>query len=145
MATFAKDPRALEEKLSAFAHRFPVSGRIVHSLAGQYGGVEALVDKLETGGFGEESEMWMRTGKPKSMAPEAVRRIFSEKLDSVALMLGIPRESVEIQAALGIPKFFSSLANDEDDDIGLGYGASSSAKRRRERPVDADRSGKTPS
>ncbi len=144
MATFAKDPRALEEKLSAFAHRFPVSGRIVHSLAGQYGGVEALVEKLESGGFGEESEMWMRTGKPKSMAPEAIRRIFSDKLESVAMMLGIPRESVEIQAALGIPKFFSSLANDDDDGIGLGYMASGSAKRRRDRSAETERNGKSP-
>ncbi len=140
MANLATDPRALEEKLSAFAHRFPVSGRIVHSLAGQFGGVEALIDTLRSGGFAEESEVWMRTGKPKAMSPDAVRSLFGERLDSVALMLGIPRESVEIQAALGIPKFFSSIGQeDENDHLGLSFG---SAPKRSRKDTTAARNGK---
>lgn len=117
-----RNPRTLEERLSAFAHRFPVSGRIVHAIAQETGGVFGLAERLEKNGLWDEAQMWMSSGKPKALPPEKLREIFDEKtIDDVARALGIPRESVEIQAALGIPKFFTTLAHESDEDLGLGY------------------------
>jgi len=116
-----RDGRALEESLSAFAHRFPVSGRIVHALAQEFGGVIPLAEIFEKNGMGEEAKAWLGDPKPAALRPEEVRNLFdSEVLDVVAQHLSIPRESVEIQAALGIPKFFASLGyNEEDFDTGF--------------------------
>lgn len=121
----SRSPRILEENLSAFAYRFPVSGRIVHALAQETGGVVGLAARLEQFGFWDEVQAWMVTGKPKAIHPEEIREIFPDHvLRSVALELDIPLESVEIQASLGIPKFFTTLARDEDDDgLLLGYSA----------------------
>jgi uncharacterized protein YidB (DUF937 family) len=117
----------LEENLSAFVHRFPVSGRIVHAIARETGGVIGLAERLDQNGLWENAELWMTTGKPSVMPPESIREIFNdETIDSVARSLGIPRESVEIQAALGIPKFFTTLAHEED--LGLGFNV---AKKKR--------------
>jgi uncharacterized protein YidB (DUF937 family) len=130
-----RNPRTLEENLSAFAHRFPVSGRIVHAIAQETGGVVGLAERLERNGLWEESQLWLSSGKPNAMPPETIREIFEEStIDHVARSLGIPRESVEIQAALGIPKFFTSLANEEDENLGLGLGlAGGSAKRKKKK------------
>ena len=116
-----QNPRVLEENLSAFAHRFPVSGRIVHAIAQETGGVYALAERLEKNGLWESAQQWMVTGKPSVIAPDTIKEIFdSSTIDSVARALGIPPESVEIQAALGIPKFFTTLGNDEDEDFSAG-------------------------
>jgi uncharacterized protein YidB (DUF937 family) len=125
-----RNPRTLEENLSAFAHRFPVSGRIVHAIAQETGGVLGLAERLEKNGMWEDAQLWMVTGKPNAMPTESIREIFEEStIDSVARSLGIPRESVEIQAALGIPKFFTSLAHEEEEDLGLGYGPPKKKKK----------------
>jgi uncharacterized protein YidB (DUF937 family) len=126
-----RNPRILEENLSAFAHRFPVSGRIVHAIAQETGGVVGLAERLEKNGLWDDAQQWMVTGKPGVMPPETIAQIFEhETIEAVARSLGIPRESVEIQAALGIPKFFTSLAlDDEDDELGFGYGSSKKKKK----------------
>lgn len=125
-----RSPRTLEENLSAFAHRFPVSGRIVHAIAQQSGGVIGIAERLERNGLWESAQNWMVTGKPSAMPPEQIREIFEEDtIETVARSLGIPRESVEIQAALGIPKFFTSLGLEDDDEIGLGFGAPKKKKK----------------
>lgn len=127
----SRNPRILEENLSAFVHRFPVSGRIVHAIAQQTGGVVGLAEKLERNGMWENSRLWLASGKPSAMPPETIRKIFEEStIDNVAGALGIPRESVEIQAALGIPKFFTSLVHEDDENLGLGL-VGGSAKRKR--------------
>jgi uncharacterized protein YidB (DUF937 family) len=116
-----RNPRLLEQNLSAFAHRYPVSGRIVHAIAQESGGVSALADRLEECGMGESTQIWMETGKPSVLEPELIGKMFGEEtLDSIARTLGIPRESVEIQAALGIPKFFTTLGMDDDEDFEFG-------------------------
>jgi uncharacterized protein YidB (DUF937 family) len=126
-----RNPRVLEENLSAFAHRFPVSGRIVHAIAQETGGVLGLAERLDQNGLWENAQLWMATGKPNAMPPETIRAIFEEQtIDSVARTLGIPRESVEIQAALGIPKFFTSLVVDDDEDF-LAPGSPSTKKKKK--------------
>jgi len=132
----SRNPRTLEENLSAFAHRFPVSGRIVHAIAQQTGGVVGLAEKLERNGMWEDSRLWLASGKPNAMPPETIREIFEEAtIDHVARSLGIPRESVEIQAALGIPKFFTSLANEEDENLGLGLGLTGGSAKRKKKKI----------
>ncbi len=124
-----RSPRTLEENLSAFAHRFPVSGRIVHAIAQETGGVLGLAERLERNGLWDDTQHRV-TGKPNAMPAETIREIFeTQTIDAVARSLGIPRESVEIQAALGIPKFFTSLAQSDDEDLGLGYGAAKKKKK----------------
>jgi hypothetical protein len=69
-------------------------------------------------------QQWMESGQPCPITDEAIHALFSEDtIVRVAEELGIPSETVEIQAATGIPKFFTSLAQAEDEDLGLGYGA----------------------
>lgn len=122
--------RAMEESLSSFAHRFPVSGRIVHAISDEFGGVQGLAEHLERNGHWSAVQLWMMTGKPVAMEPITVRELFSEDmLDGIGRRISIPVESVEIQAALGIPKFFSMLSRNHDDGLDLGY--SNSTKRRR--------------
>lgn len=119
----SRSPRTLEENLSAFAHRFPVSGRIVHAIAQETGGVLGLAERLEKNGLWDEAQLWMSTGKPVALPPATIRDLFDDvTIDKVARSLGIPRESVEIQAALGIPKFFTTLAHESEEDLGMGYG-----------------------
>lgn len=119
-----RDNRVLEQSLSAFAHRFPVSGRIVHALAQEFGGVLGLAECIEKNGMWEEARAWIGEAKPAALRPEDVRNLFdTQTLDAVAQHLAIPRESVEIQAALGIPKFFSSLGR-EDEDMDIGFSVS---------------------
>lgn len=127
----SRSPKILEENLSAFAHRFPVSGRIVHAIAQHTGGVIGLAERLDQNGLWDDAEQWMASGKPSAMKPETIRALFDDQtIDAVARSLGIPRESVEIQAALGIPKFFTTLSHAEDEDLGLGYGAQVSKKKK---------------
>ncbi len=110
--------RTFEESLSGFARRFPVSGRVVHALAQEKGGVLGLAEILERAGLWDQALQWMRTGKPKTLDIADLKRAFStEVLERVGRSLGIPIESVEIQAALGIPKFFATLAQAGDDDL----------------------------
>jgi uncharacterized protein YidB (DUF937 family) len=117
-----KNQEGLERNLAAFAFRFPVSGRIVHALAQECGGVIGLADYIEKHGMKESAGAWIMNEKTDALHPETVRRIFDDEiLDSVARHLAIPRESVEIQAALSIPKFFGTLGHDEDDDLDFGY------------------------
>ena len=125
-----RSPKTLEENLSAFAHRFPVSGRIVHAIAQETGGVIGLAERLDKNGLWENAQAWMATGKTTTLPPESIREIFDDQMiDSVARALGIPRESVEIQAALGIPNFFTTLAHEDDEDLGLGYGPAKKKKK----------------
>lgn len=125
-----RDNRVLEQSLAAFAHRFPVSGRIVHALAQEFGGVIGLAEAIEKNGMWEEAQAWISDSKPAALRPEDVRNLFKANiLDAVAQHLAIPRESVEIQAALGIPKFFNSLAREEDEfDIGFAVSKKKSGK-----------------
>jgi uncharacterized protein YidB (DUF937 family) len=126
-----KNSQVLERNLVAFAYRFPVSGRIVHALAQECGGVIGLADYIEKHGMKESAGAWIKNEKTDSLHPENIRKIFDEEiLDSVARHLAIPRESVEIQAALSIPRFFGTLGHDEDDDLDFGY----SHKRNLEHP-----------
>lgn len=107
----SKNRCTLDESLASFSHRFPVSGRIVHAIAHEYGGVKGLVQHFERNGHWSEVQLWMMTGKPVAMAPITVRELFSEDmLDGIGRKISIPLESVEVQAALGIPKFFSMLS-----------------------------------
>lgn len=142
-----KTAKVLDENLSAFAHRFPVSGRVVHAVAVEVGGVIALAERLEEQGLWPQVEQWMVTSKPTTLGAEAIHSMLGAPLiERTAGYLGIPRESVEIQLALGIPKFFATLAADEDDGLGLGYGAKKKAKTRsgRARHSDLKRSDITP-
>ena len=142
-----KSEMVLENDLSAFAHRFPVSGRIVHAVSSEVGGVLALADLLEAHGIWPQVEGWMATGKPTTISAETIYAVFGAPLiDRTARHLDIPVESVEIQLALGIPKFFAALAVDEDDELGLGFGASKKAKNknRGNRNSSANRSGISP-
>ena len=126
----SRSPKVLEENLSAFAHRFPVSGRIVHAMAQESGGVRGLAERLDQNGLLDDADHWLATGKPTALPPEAIREIFEEEtIEAVSRSLGIPRESVEIQAALGIPKFFATLAHEEEEDLGLGYGSAKKKKK----------------
>lgn len=114
MASIMKSERILEDSLSAFAHRFPVSGRIVHAVSTELGGVIALSEKLEKNGLWADVEGWIATGKPTTLSKESVNALFdAEEILNTARHLNVPRESVEIQLALGIPKFFASLADEE--------------------------------
>ncbi len=114
----------LEENLASFAQRFPVSGRIVRAIAQEVGGVLHLAGRLDQYGMWNEVQQWMDSGQPSPITEESIQGLFSEEtINRVANNLGIAPESVEIQAALGIPKFFTSLAQAEDEDLGLGYGA----------------------
>lgn len=114
-----KTEKVLEENLSAFAHRFPVSGRVVHAVAGEVGGVLGLADRLEKQGLWPEVEQWMVTSKPTSLSSQAIGAVFGSSLiERMARHLDIPKESVEIQLALGVPKFFATLSADEDDEFG---------------------------
>jgi uncharacterized protein YidB (DUF937 family) len=120
-----KNGQVLEENLASFAHRFPVAGRIVHALAQEFGGVMGLADYIEKHGMRDEAGQWITAAKTKMLTPEDIRNIFdSEILDSVSKHLAIPRESVEIQAALGLPKFFATLGHDEKDELDFGYSPS---------------------
>jgi hypothetical protein len=113
-----RNPRVLEENLSAFAHRFPVSGRIVHAIAQETGGVLGLAERLDQNGLWENAQLWMATGKPNAMPPETIRAIFEEQtIDSVA-------------RTLGIPKFFTSLVVDDDEDF-LAPGSPSTKKKKK--------------
>ena len=108
-----RSPRSLERDLSRFSHRFPVSGRIVNAIARETGGVLGLAERLDRNGVGDASGLRHPSGRPNALPPEKIREVFDPgTIDSVARSLGIPRESVEIQAALGIPKFFTSLESD---------------------------------
>lgn len=119
-----KTEKTLENDLSAFAHRFPVSGRIVHAISREVGGVLGLANLLEKQGLWKEVEAWMSTGKPTTLSTESLHSLFTPALiDKTAGYLDIPVESVEIQLALGIPKFFSTLGHSDDADLGMGYGS----------------------
>lgn len=134
-----KTESVLEENLSAFAHRFPVSGRIVHAISGEVGGVLGLAGLLERQGLWPEVERWMSTGKPTTLSSEAIHSMFgSELIERTAGHLDIPVESVEIQLALGVPKFFTTLAGEEDDELNLGYGAKKKSKPRSQAGKRAD-------
>lgn len=124
-----KTEKVLEENLSAFAHRFPISGRIVHAISGEVGGVLALAALLEKQGLWPEVEGWMTSGKTTTLSTDSIHSMFGLPLiERTAGHLDIPVESVEIQLALGVPKFFATLAGDEDDELGLGYGAKKKTK-----------------
>jgi len=133
-----KSEKTLEADLSAFAHRFPVSGRIVHAISREVGGVLGLADRLEKRGHWKEVEAWMTTGKPTTLSTESLHSLFSPALiDKTAGYLDIPVESVEIQLALGIPKFFSTLGNSDDDELGMGYGAAKKKNKSKNRQKHA--------
>lgn len=120
-----KTERELEDSLSAFAHRFPVSGHIVHAVSQEQGGVLNLVGLLERKGLWNNVEQWIVTGKPTAMTRESVRTLFSDELlQKMATSFGMPQESVEAQLALGIPKFFTGLGNETEEDFTINYGLS---------------------
>lgn len=129
-----KTEKTLEADLSAFAHRFPVSGRIVHAISREVGGVLGLAALLEKQGLWKEVETWMSTGKPTTLSTESIYSLFSPALiDKTAGYLDIPVESVEIQLALGIPKFFTTLGHSEEDDLGMGYGTAKKKNKSKNR------------
>ncbi|MBC7385399.1 MAG: hypothetical protein H7301_04435 [Cryobacterium sp.] len=130
------NPRELEDFLSAFAKRFPLSGHVVHAIAQEFGGVLGLADRLEECGLWSDAQSWMTTNKPSAITPENARFLLNDQiLDSVARHLSIPIESVEVQASLGIPKFFSTLAGDEAVSEKLGLD-----RRPKRKPAPTDHS-----
>jgi uncharacterized protein YidB (DUF937 family) len=121
----------LETSLESFTRRFPVSGRIIEALAEEEGGLLALADAIEANGHIEHARIWIAEGNPHPLRPENVRNIFEpEKLDRIAEKLAIPRESVEVQAALSLPKFFATLAHENNDGLDFGYSMSPKADQK---------------
>jgi uncharacterized protein YidB (DUF937 family) len=126
------DRGLLESKLLDFETRFPVSGRIVQALTDEFGGVTGLATHLERHGHGPDARLWMTTQKPVAMEQSEIRGMFDgDLLDRVARKLEIPLESVEVQAALGIPKFFSTVSLNRDDFLSLGFSAKKAEKESR--------------
>lgn len=114
----------LEENLASFAQRFPVSGRVVLALSSEVGGILHLAGRLDRCGMWNDVQHWIESGEPCPINDRSIHDLFSDStINEVARKLQVPPETVEIQAALGIPKFFTSLAQAEDEDLGLGFGA----------------------
>ena len=136
MTTVMKNEQALEDNLSAFAHRFPVSGRVVHTVAGELGGVLALSERLIKQGLWQDVEGWMATGKPTALTSDSVTKMFgADVITNSAKHLDIPRESVEVQLAIGIPKFFASLGDEDEDKKRKNKKSRNSGEYREPRPT----------
>jgi hypothetical protein len=113
------DRQTKEEALEAFEYRYPVAGETVHALIDTYGGVDEFIHTLEQKGFDRELHGWVTARKPACMPMEQIRSLIPhEKFEAVSKKTGTNVESVELQCAQYLPRFFRTMAEDID---GMGF------------------------
>ena len=121
-----------EEVISAFARKYPIAGRTIHALISDYGGVQSLISELESRGFDEAMNSWLKPAKKTKPIPiDQVKKLFSAgRIETLATSLGMTPDAVETQVAQYLPKLFSQLGANNDDMLDFTPGQSHASYKR---------------
>jgi uncharacterized protein YidB (DUF937 family) len=76
----------------------------VDSLLDKVGGLDNLVNKLESSGLGDKAKSWIGVGPNESIGADDIKRAFGDELDGVAQKLGISKDDAAEEAAQELPE-----------------------------------------
>ena len=83
---------------------------VMQALIDQFGGIDALIDKLKTSGISSQLETWIGTGENSPAGASKIEEALgSDAITGIAEKLGIDRKEAAAKVAVALPKVIDNL------------------------------------
>lgn len=86
------------------------AAEVVQALIDQFGGIDALIDKLKDSGISSQLETWIGTGENSPAGASRIEdALGSDAITGIADKLGIDRKEAAAKVAVALPKLIDNL------------------------------------